>query len=523
MFKKLLSNLPFNPSLIGQLTFYTKRLRNEASVRRFGVAFLVLSLLVQVFAAAVPSESSLARSGNDIIPGGFASQGDAVRHCNNNDYKFKTILNHFGVDCLRIYAGRTRTINSRDYGNQLYSMGRLPYGKPGEVSVSIPNAGRYYMRPLSSWDSGSSSSYTAVTGTRYDGTPFMILYNCGNLVIVGPPTPPPPPPPPPSKVIKCANIVMSVKNKARVPVGTAISLRGQASGKHTGNGEMVNMFYQMVDAKTGKVVGEKTAKGLRFNGSLAQDSQQRVFNLTKPGRYIFKLKVTYNSNGSPKTAQGSNVGSCKKEVVVEKEQLCVDAKPDDDVIVCLELSKKAVNTSQNKDAVKTKAKAGDTIQYSLIVKNTSTNTPVKGFVVEENITDILEYADVVDFHGGSVNDQNVVTWPATDIGTGQTIEKTLTIRVKSQIPDTPASTSNPGSYDCVMTNVYGNAVDIPVACSVAKTTEQITTTLPNTGPGETLAVAFVVTAIGGYFLARTKLMVKELEIVRSDVAISGGN
>ena len=34
MFKKLLSNLPYNPSLIGQVSFYAKRLHAEEKIRR---------------------------------------------------------------------------------------------------------------------------------------------------------------------------------------------------------------------------------------------------------------------------------------------------------------------------------------------------------------------------------------------------------------------------------------------------------------------------------------------------------
>ena len=151
MFKKLLSNLPFNPSLVGQIGFYTKRLNKEVAIRRLGVSFVALSLLVQVVATAIPSDSTLARSGNDIIPGGFSSKGEAVNHCKANDYNFKKILDRFGIDCLALYYGNVKTINSRDYGGNLYSMGRLPYGKTGEVSVSIPGAGTYYMRPLKSW------------------------------------------------------------------------------------------------------------------------------------------------------------------------------------------------------------------------------------------------------------------------------------------------------------------------------------------------------------------------------------
>ena len=53
MFKKLISNLPFNPSLIGQVSFYAKRLRKEESIRRAGFGFMALAMFIQLFAVIV--------------------------------------------------------------------------------------------------------------------------------------------------------------------------------------------------------------------------------------------------------------------------------------------------------------------------------------------------------------------------------------------------------------------------------------------------------------------------------------
>lgn len=524
MFKKLLSNLPFNPSLIGQIGFYSKRLKKEASIRRLGVVFVVLSLMIQIIATVSPSESTLARSGNDMIPGGFSSQGEAVNLCKANKYNLKTILKHFQIDCLALYYGKVQTINSRDHGGNLYSMGRLPYGKPGEVSVSIPGAGTFYMRPLKSWDTGSSSSYKAITGKSSDGKPFMILFNCGNLTIIGPPAPPPPPPPPPPKIVKCTNLFMSVENNSEIKLGSSVTLTGQASGKNINQKkEKLNMYYRLFD-ESGKNIEKKSAVGIGFKGGVATDPSPRVFQFTKEGKYTFKLRVTRNNNGSPLTIPGSDKGNCVKKVTVKKDLPCIDVSDDDDVTACLILSKKVKNETQNiSDANDTVANASDVIVYTLYVKNTSNNTAAKGFVIEENISDILEYADIVDLDGGTKNSENIVQWPAVDIDVGATVEKQITVKIKNPIPKTPISSSNPGSYDCVMTNVYSDTVNVRLKCGIAKTTEQIGTTLPNTGPGETLAVSFAITVVAGYFFARAKLMNKELETIKVEYTSGGQN
>jgi hypothetical protein len=73
-----------------------------------------------------------------------------------------------------------------------------------------------------------------------------------------------------------------------------------------------------------------------------------------------------------------------------------------------------------------------------------------------------------------------------------------------------------------MTNVYGNEINITLPPDVIKTTETVTKTLPNTGPGETLAAVVGFTVFVSYFFARTRLFAKEIDIVRTDFASSGG-
>src|SRR5207245_208046 len=99
----------------------------------------------------------------------------------------------------------------------------------------------------------------------------------------------------------------------------------------------------------------------------------------------------------------------------------------------------------------------------------------------------------------------------------------LTVRVKNPIPQTPRSVANPGSFDLIMTNVYGkDVINIKLPGSVAKTTEQVVTTLPNTGPGTSIGIGFGLAAVVSYFFARSRLMARELDIVRQEYNTGGG-
>ncbi len=434
MFNKLISNLPFNPSLIGQVSFYARRIRQEASLRRLGFLFIALSMIVQLVAFMAPPEPTMARSGNDLIPGGVSSKEQLVEYCNTNAYRLGEILRNFGINCGQVANGQVGSIRSTDYNRALYSMGRLPYGKTGETEVPVAGVGMFYMRPLWSWDSGAYSTYTALTGRTESGMVFMLLFSCGNLVTVGLPQPPPPPPPPPTPEPVCP-----------------------------------------LDAK----ILQKDARctPCPYNPHILKDNP-----------------------------------ACKP---------CDKSQSTNDNIACIILSKSAQNVTENgKDANNTTAKAGDTIQYNLSAQNTGKGT-VKAFVVEENITDVLDYADIVNLHGGTLDSEHIVRWPATDIKPGETIKKVLTVKVKDPIPQTPASTSNPGTFDLNMTNVYGNVINIKLPPTVIKTTEQVTKSLPNTGPGTSLLIGFIITAGAGYFFARSRLIAKELTIIKNDYHAGG--
>jgi uncharacterized repeat protein (TIGR01451 family) len=543
MFKKLLSNLPFNPSLIGQVSFYAHRLHKEERLRKIGIIMVILSVLIQMFAVISPPEPTLAESNNDIVRGGFTSRDQALWYCAANTGNFKTILQHYGVSCDLLAKASTRTVRSTDYNKKLHSMGRISYGqriartnKPtNEYPVDIAGAGRFYMRNMWAWDSGAYSTYKVLQVTNPHGQTIMIMYSCGNIVTIDRYVPPPPPPPPaPTKTVVCSNIIMNVRSGSKVKKGTVIEARGQATGRNLSPGELADMDYYLVNASNNKRLESRQARGIPFKGGVAQDSVPRKFKLNNPGRYHIKLAVKYDLNGVKKNASGNESGDCVKLVTVEADKpvaqpdppkpqySCPEAEGNDEITACLEFQKTASNVTQSiEDADGTTANAGDTITYRLIVRNTGTQTVPK-FVIEENLSDVLQYSDIVSLDGGKLDDSQTAVWPAIDIGAKKTVEKKITVKVKDPIPQTPISASDPGAFDLVMTNVfYEDQVDIMLPPSVIKTTEQVVTTLPETGAGTNIAIAFSLTVMASYFFARTRLLSKEIEIVRSDYTVSG--
>lgn len=182
MFEKLLSTLPYNPSLIHQLGFYGKRMREESSLRRLGLAFIVLAFLVQFVAVLSPAQPTVAESNNDLVNGGIKSAAQASTDCLNNVANYRDILNYYAISCGDVASAPTISLRSTDYNKQLYSAGHLPYGKAGETPANIPLSGggsqTIYWRYLWSWDSYAYSTYSALqVKSSITGKTYFILYN----------------------------------------------------------------------------------------------------------------------------------------------------------------------------------------------------------------------------------------------------------------------------------------------------------------------------------------------------------
>lgn len=170
-------------------------------------------------------------------------------------------------------------------------------------------------------------------------------------------------------------------------------------------------------------------------------------------------------------------------------------------------------TAQIEDANNTTASAGDELEYHLLTTNTGGSVQAE-FFIEENVNDILEYADVISISPGGVLTDGIITWPAVDIGSGQTVVKTFKVRIKNPIPQTPRSSSDPQSFDLRMDNVYGNLVTVALPGALPKAVESTVSELPNTGISLNVAITSVFSAMVTYFFIRNRQLITELRLLR---------
>ena len=321
---------------------------------------------------------------------------------------------------------------------------------------------------------------------------------------------------PPPKTVLCSNLITNFDNNAEIVNGARATFQGQAAGSNVKASDTVFMTYEFFNSKNA-LIHTIDAKNIAFKGYIAEDPATQSYIFKDNDTYTIKLRVNFNGTN----VAGSGSGQCLKKVTIVPP--CQEAK-NNDVTTCLIMAKTARNETQNiDDANNTTARAGDVIIYTLSVRNSSQKSKVDNFVIKENISDILEYATIVNLNDGSLDKQNTLSWKAVDIKPGQEVSKKITFKIKDPIPQTPTAASNPNSYDMTMTNVfYGKVVNIKLPPTVIKTTEQAAKALPNTGPGEGLIISVLLTSFVGYFFARSRLMQKELELIADEFATSGG-
>lgn len=529
MFRKIVSNLPFSPALVGQLGFYARRLRKEETTRRIGLIFTVLALIMQSFAVFNPPESANAANGNNVIYGGVSSKSDLLSVYDRNEDSaghkdLQQIYRQFGITRQDIVNGSWTTFNSRDFGKTIQSVGRsssyswqrTPYQIAG---TSTTVYGSYlYKFDSTSWTLEHGSMYYGVVGKRaIDGQWFAIMSACGNPAFIKLP------PPPAQPTALCSALTITPITR------TEFSFDAKATTQN--NAAVSGYQYTVRDAKGATV----------FTKTVATNATSNRLN------YNFQNDGTYTVSVTALTSVGEKTSTnCQKPLTVTPQPRCTlnpditsdnpDCKPcesdsslwykDEKCTSTFTITKTVKNITQLvNNANNTTALPGDRLEYHLTVKNVGKTTGT--YTLQDNLSDVLEYADLVDNGGATmatldkstpVEQVGTLSWPSVQIKPGQSIEKIVIVNVKSTIPATPQSPGNLASYDCRMTNdVAGSNTTVSVQCPAPKVIETTITELPHTGATENMVFAGVVLAVVVYFYARARQVKKEVRLIRRDL------
>lgn len=468
MFKKFISNLPFNPSLLNQFNFYFNRLKKEELSRRLGLIFTALAIFVQSLALISPPQPINASSGGNFIEGGIKGNNtsDLLAIYDKNTYYFKDIMDNFGISRQDL-SKTTHTVftaNSRIvWGNKAkysYADGERAhqiYNKDNQPVITV------YSRPFSLSGSSSRKWYGFVGKANFGW--FAIKQDCGNLVtetIPSPvprtqptPTPKPTPTPTPKPTPKPITIPVPIIKPVPIPVPVP------------------------------KPTPTPTPKP------------------TEPTKLCLLNPNLTETDPRCKPCEGN-------ETIWAEDTSC---RPN------ILKNKKSTNDSQNfTEGSSVVANSGDIISYTLLLTNTglTTQTDIK---IEDDLADVLEYATLIDMGGGIFNKETkILSWPSVNLSPGQSQTRKYSIKIMDNITSTGLGHGNENSFDCSITNTFGNSAIIKLACPVIKQVEQIVTELPVTGPSGNITFAAVLFGIITFLYFRAKQQTKELQLVKKTIS-----
>lgn len=629
MFRKLVSNLPFSPALVGQLGPYANRLSKEQAVRRLGLIFVALALVVQSFAVFIPPEQALATSESAVLPNGVSSPKLALEAydagaAGQND--FKGLMDYFGItrNELQSVAQNSSRVCSDDHSIASVSRQHHYNTAEGELSHQVPVNGSYYTTfysvPLYRFDTAThqTNCYDAFVGNSQKVGWFAVDRASGNLQIKQSQLKPPrahftsssctnvqgyaydqrlqgqkvkvylffggapgkgeqygpiiasavdPSSPDgsnhgfkfeiPDKYHSgsSATTVWGVMQPATgwtgpdvqfdntiqvpgncktegAPVAVCDSLQANliernkftfTTAAHTAQGATIKSYDYTITDKDGKAIISKSYP------SSSPINTSGYFDLKDSGQHTVKvtLKTSSGDTQSPnctKVLTASPNDKCVYNAYISKDdprcQPCqYDTSlwsQDENCVPHIVLSKEARNLSQGgNNADLTTALPGDRIQFNLRTVNLSQNTT--NTVIQENISDILEYASIWQDGGGIVDaSTNTISWSDTAIKGGSTDTRTFVMQINDTIADTPRAANEPAAYDCVITNSYGNTINIFMTCPIGKVVENTIKQLPAIGSGFNVVFSTLLLLITSYLFARSRQLSREIRIIRKD-------
>lgn len=184
----------------------------------------------------------------------------------------------------------------------------------------------------------------------------------------------------------------------------------------------------------------------------------------------------------------------------------------------LMLSAEATNLTTRTPATGQAARADDRIQYNLHTTSTS-NNPITA-PIEMSVNDLIEYGTVIDL-GGGIFDQETkkVSWGAVTIESQQTDTRSFVLQLDDNLPTTPQAIDNTLAYDCKLTTMYGNAINVPIDCPTAKVVEGVIRQLPKASVGINVVFSAILLAVVVYFYARSRQLNREMRAIRKDFNI----
>lgn len=287
-------------------------------------------------------------------------------------------------------------------------------------------------------------------------------------------------------------LVCSTVDFAINPTTRKATFRTTASSTNPSNTSLISYSYNF---------GDNTEQ-IYSSTSLTHETT----HVYQPGTYNSVVTVAYRTTGQTETKD--KTATCTASVSFDADQP-------------LGQSKEVANITQNTKgtiAQQNIVKAGDVLEYTITTSNTQ-GYERTGIIVTDYVGDILDYANLDETKlaesGGTFDKEtNKIIWEGVSVPAGGSLKKSFQVTIKNPIPSTNQPSTLGTDFDCKISNEYGNEITMNINCPLVKSVE----TLPNTGAGTSMIITGLLSIVVGYFFARSRLLAKELDIVRTDFA-----
>lgn len=119
------------------------------------------------------------------------------------------------------------------------------------------------------------------------------------------------------------------------------------------------------------------------------------------------------------------------------------------------ISKSVSNANNGQSGLSVSANSGHILTYTLTARENGGTANYPNFQVVDDVTDILEYADISNISHGGVLAAGTITWPVATIAAGGSINRNFVATIRPE-----SAWSNGLGYDRILTNIYGNVVTV---------------------------------------------------------------
>ena len=519
MFTKLISNLPYSPSLVQDIGEYRSHIQQESKLRKLGLISISIAALLYGYTLFFGAEASLLSSpGSDIIQGGTVATSDnstnqSLVEAISNSSDAQAAYDYYNISTDDILNASMITIESNE--NQYRITTRQSIAQ-GAETCTLHEGLSFCERSLNRTYEDFPQSIQVLAGSRSETESvldpwFGIIPESGNII-------------------------------TRSTESTSAELFVHRHSQSTPNEEGVGTFaVSLVSKEASPILNPTVDITLPDTVSLIDYQPKDMFTSATVEDNVVTL-TSINALDGFTDASPAQIVFWVEYLQPETlgNELCVDARFSSSTTnasnadqPCISLTDEAetnaipiqyttvqLNDDDSSQTQTTKAQSGDSLEFNFHLSNESASSEEN--TISVGVADLLEYAEITELHGGSLDEEtSTVTWSNLDTSTSNELQQSFLATIRDPLPSTPVAATNPRSFNNKIELGYGNNISVELPSNFTKNVESVTAKLPHLSTAQGLSAAIFVLLTSSYFYARSRVIDKELTLIRDEFSGKG--